>query len=95
MTWDDHDYGYNDFGKDYPYKIQSKKLFLDFWEVKKSDPRWSNEDGIYYAKDFKVAENHIRFILLDTRFNRSALERNTNRNIKKNIYQQQIQKKQF
>ena len=35
MTWDDHDYGYNDFGKDYPYKIQSKKLFLDFWEVKK------------------------------------------------------------
>lgn len=83
MTWDDHDYGYNDFGKDYPYKIQSKKLFLDFWEVKKSDPRWSNQDGIYYAKDFKVAENHIRFILLDTRFNRSALERNDNRNIKK------------
>ena len=83
MTWDDHDYGYNDFGKDYPYKIQSKKLFLNFWEVKKSDPRWSNEDGIYYAKDFKVAKNHIRFILLDTRFNRSALERNTDRNIKK------------
>ena len=83
MTWDDHDYGYNDFGKDYPYKIQSKKLFLDFWEVKKSDSRWSNEDGIYYAKDFKVAENNIRFILLDTRYNRSALERNTNRNIKK------------
>ena len=83
MTWDDHDYGYNDFGKDYPYKIQSKKLFLDFWEVKKNDPRRSNKDGIYYAKDFKVADHHIKFILLDTRFNRSALERNTNRNIKK------------
>ena len=23
-TWDDHDYGYNDYGKEYPFKEQSK-----------------------------------------------------------------------
>src|SRR5579885_3267684 len=32
-TWDDHDYGKNDAGADWPLKDQSQKLFLDFWGV--------------------------------------------------------------
>ena len=28
--WDDHDYGLNDAGSEYPYKTKSKDLFLDF-----------------------------------------------------------------
>jgi hypothetical protein len=29
-TWDDHDYGWNDVGRHYPYKRESKEIFLDF-----------------------------------------------------------------
>lgn len=29
-TWDDHDYGRNDGGRDYPRKIDSQRLLLDF-----------------------------------------------------------------
>ena len=28
--WDDHDYGVNDGGKSFKYRLQSQKLFLDF-----------------------------------------------------------------
>ena len=30
-TWDDHDYGSNDAGKEYPMKEKSKEVFLEFW----------------------------------------------------------------
>ena len=30
-TWDDHDYGRNDAGKNYPQKQASKQIFLDFF----------------------------------------------------------------
>src|SRR5436305_1258001 len=30
-TWDDHDYGGNDAGAEYPKKKESQQLFLDFW----------------------------------------------------------------
>ena len=29
-TWDDHDFGENDAGKEYPFKEESKQLFLAF-----------------------------------------------------------------
>lgn len=32
-TWDDHVYGQNDAGADYPMKRESKRLFLDFFDV--------------------------------------------------------------
>ena len=31
--WDDHDYGLNDGGRDYIFKTESQKMFLNFWEV--------------------------------------------------------------
>src|ERR687889_248349 len=31
-TWDDHDYGWNDAGKHYPFKNESKEMFLKFFE---------------------------------------------------------------
>ena len=34
-TWDDHDYGENDAGRHYPYKAESKEIFLDFWQEPK------------------------------------------------------------
>ena len=30
-TWDDHDYGANDQGKEYPLKAESQQIFLDFF----------------------------------------------------------------
>ena len=39
-TWDDHDFGENDAGRHYPFKKESKEVFLDFWgEPKKSKRR--------------------------------------------------------
>ncbi|MFM8711242.1 MAG: hypothetical protein ACKOC7_08185, partial [Sphingomonadales bacterium] len=31
-TWDDHDFGRNDAGRHYPYKVPSKEIFLDFFK---------------------------------------------------------------
>ena len=31
-TWDDHDYGKNDAGMEYPQKEGSKNIFLDFFD---------------------------------------------------------------
>ena len=43
--WDDHDYGMNDAGVDYPHKKQSKELFLSFWNVPMDDIRRTR--GVY------------------------------------------------
>ena len=38
-TWDDHDYGRDDAGADYPRKKESQQIFLDFFGVPKDSPR--------------------------------------------------------
>ena len=38
-TWDDHDYGRNDAGAEYPIKKESQQAFLDFFDVPKDSPR--------------------------------------------------------
>jgi alkaline phosphatase D len=70
--WDDHDYGVNDGGKDFPLKKEAETIFLDFWNVPKNDPRWQR-DGIYFktSKDIDGAE--VEIIGLDTRYFRSQL----------------------
>ncbi|MBZ9631345.1 alkaline phosphatase family protein [Salegentibacter sp. LM13S] len=72
-TWDDHDYGENDAGKDWEYKDESQQLFLDFFDVPENDPRRERE-GVYYAEEFEEAGNSINVIVLDTRYFRSNLE---------------------
>ena len=32
-TWDDHDYGLNDAGADYPFRSQAKQYFADFFQL--------------------------------------------------------------
>ena len=71
--WDDHDFGINDGGGDYPFKQESEKMFLDFWKVQNSDPRRKRE-GIYF-KQTKIIEGvEIDIIGLDTRYFRSKLK---------------------
>lgn len=73
-TWDDHDYGQNDGGANYPMKEKSQELFLDFLGVPKNDPR-RGRSGIYYSKKFSVDDKLIKVIVLDTRYFRSDLEK--------------------
>ena len=72
-TWDDHDYGKNDAGADFPGRHEAQRLFLQFWNVPLSDPRHSR-DGVYHARTFGPEGQRIQVILLDTRFFRSPLK---------------------
>jgi len=67
--WDDHDYGVNDGGKDYPMKEQSQQAFLDFLDVPPEDVR-RTQQGIYTTQTFGPEGKEIQVILLDLRFHR-------------------------
>jgi alkaline phosphatase D len=73
-TWDDHDYGANDAGSNYPKKEESKRLFLDFWD-EPSDSLRRRRAGIYSAYTFGPDEHRVQIILLDTRTFRDPLVR--------------------
>jgi alkaline phosphatase D len=73
-TWDDHDYGKNDAGADYPMKSASKNIFLDFWGEPPDTPRRKRE-GIYTAYLYGPPGKRVQIILLDTRFFREPLVR--------------------
>ena len=73
-TWDDHDFGYNDAGGDYPLKKESQQLFLDFFGVPKDSPRRPQE-GVYNSQIFGPAEKSVQVIMLDTRYFRSPLKK--------------------
>ncbi len=73
-VWDDHDFGENDAGGDYPMKEEARKIFCDFWGEAAASPRRSR-DGIYSAYLFGPAGKRIQIILPDLRFNRSEIVR--------------------
>ncbi len=71
-TWDDHDYGWNDIGKDYLLKNESKKVFLDFFGESDSSSRRIHE-GIYHSYYYQIKSKIIQVILLDLRSFRDDL----------------------
>jgi len=71
-TWDDHDYGTNDGGADFPHREAAARLFFDFWDKK---PPRDPEDGIYHARVVGPEGQRVQFIMLDTRSFRSPLTR--------------------
>ena len=71
-TWDDHDYGENDAGADYPVKAESAEAFLDFFGVPGASPR-RKRPGIYGEERVTLADLDVQFLLLDTRTFRSPL----------------------
>lgn len=66
-TWDDHDYGLNDGGADFPAKAMSKRVFLETFGAGADDPRHGRE-GIYSARRLGP-EGRVQVILLDLRWN--------------------------
>ncbi len=75
-VWDDHDYGWNDAGKEYEFKAESKQIFMDFWQVPEDSPRRQHA-GIYGSHFFNSGDRTLQVILLDTRTFRDPLLRNS------------------
>ncbi|PCK32789.1 alkaline phosphatase D family protein [Pseudoalteromonas piscicida] len=71
--WDDHDYGENDAGREYPQKSASRQLMLDFWNEPKNSPRRTQEGGIYTSYEFGDKAQLIRVIMPDLRWNRPPI----------------------
>lgn len=85
--WDDHDFGWNDAGKEYEFKAESKEIFMDFWEVPANSER-RQHPGIYGShrfeqvikegvRDSEPESRSLQIILLDTRTFRDPLKQNT------------------
>ncbi|MCS6946414.1 MAG: alkaline phosphatase family protein [Steroidobacteraceae bacterium] len=72
--WDDHDYGEDDAGAEYPAKEASRAVFCDFWNEPPSSPRRSR-DGIYDAVYLQSGDRRLQIILPDLRFNRTPIRR--------------------
>jgi alkaline phosphatase D len=68
-TWDDHDYGGDDAGKEYPMRTESQKALLDFLDEPEDSPR-RQQEGVYASVDFGQDPYRVRVILLDTRYHR-------------------------
>ena len=65
-TWDDHDYGRNDAGKEYAHKEASKEIFLEFFGEPEDSSR-RDHSGIYHAEYIEVAGKTVQILLLDNR----------------------------
>jgi alkaline phosphatase D len=76
-TWDDHDYGANDAGAEYPMKVESQRLFLDFMDEPADSPRRQRQ-GVYDARVFGPPGRRVQVILLDVRYFRSLLSTGVN-----------------
>jgi len=71
-TWDDHDYGVNDGGKEYPVRAASQQLALDFLGVPADAPR-RRRPGMYEAYTYGPPGRQVKVLLLDTRYFRDPL----------------------
>jgi alkaline phosphatase D len=73
-TWDDHDYGLNDGGKEYSMKQESAQLFWDFIGEPENSPR-RQQQGVYNAHTYGPKGKQVKVILLDSRYHRDELRR--------------------
>ncbi|XP_020526401.1 uncharacterized protein LOC18439636 isoform X3 [Amborella trichopoda] len=71
-TWDDHDYGLNDAGKEFSRKDTNQKLMLDFLDEAKDSPR-RLQAGVYTSYMFGPPGKQVKVLLLDTRYHRDPL----------------------
>lgn len=70
--WDDHDYGENDAGSEYPFKEESRQIFCDFWG-EPADSLRRTRQGIYDAVEFEQGGRRLQILLPDLRFNRTPI----------------------
>lgn len=77
-TWDDHDFGLNDAGREYSRKVESQQTFLNFWGEPFGSPR-RKRAGIYDAAVSGPVGKRVQIIVLDTRFHRGPLKKGERR----------------
>ncbi len=68
-TWDDHDYGANNAGREYPRRKASQALLLDFLDEPADSPR-RRQAGVYASETFGPEGRRLLVVLLDVRFHR-------------------------
>ncbi len=70
--WDDHDFGKNDAGNEYPYKDESRDLMYDFLDVPAESPLRDKKGG-YGAYSYGPEGKRVKVILLDARYFRDTI----------------------
>jgi len=71
--WDDHDFGLNDAGGDFPLKAVTARAYREFWQI--SAP--PQHEGLYYSRTIGPAGQRVQIIFLDNRWFRSPWKRKT------------------
>lgn len=71
--WDDHDYGADDSGAEYPRARESKQIFLEFFGEAAASPRWAR-DGAYASYLFGPSGRRVQLIMPDLRTHRAPLK---------------------
>jgi alkaline phosphatase D len=75
-TWDDHDYGLNDGGQEFPKKDESKIELLRFLDLE-NNSELNSHKGVYHSSVITTSDNKIKTIFLDTRTFRTELQIST------------------
>jgi alkaline phosphatase D len=73
-TWDDHDFGQNDGGAEYPNKKEAQEEFWNWLDEPAGSPR-RRQEGVYHSQIFGPTGRRVQVILLDTRYFRGALKK--------------------
>ncbi|XP_027329990.1 uncharacterized protein LOC113846198 isoform X2 [Abrus precatorius] len=71
-TWDDHDYGLNNAGKEFHGKIINQKLLLDFLDEPQDSLR-RKQAGVYASYTYGPVGRDVKIVLLDTRYHRDPI----------------------
>jgi len=71
-VWDDHDYGINDGGADFPHKQAAQRMMLDFFAEPSTSAR-RQRAGVYDATIVGPPGQRVQILLLDTRTFRGPL----------------------
>ena len=85
--WDDHDYGQNDGGSDNAEKDEARRVFLNYWSYLKFTMPKDQNGALYHSRIVGTKNRKVQIILLDTRWDRTALVKNPDYNAETNTEQ--------
>jgi alkaline phosphatase D len=74
-TWDDHDYGLNNGGKEFTARAASQQAHLDFLGEPATSAR-RQQEGIHASYTYGEPGRRVKIILLDTRYHRDPIGSN-------------------
>ena len=74
-TWDDHDYGLNDGGREFSARDSSQQAHLDFLGEPATSAR-RTQRGIHASYTYGTPGRQVKVILLDTRYHRDRIGSN-------------------